>query len=198
VHFEITGIEHIAKLDTPFVVIANHTSLLETVAFPSIVRPLRRVTFVVKQSLLEYPVFKHILRTRDPIAVSRTNPRHDLKVVLKEGTERLSRGIPIIIFPQTTRTLEFDPSRFSTLGIKLARRADVPVVPMALLTDAWSNGRILKDFGRIYPSKDVHFAFGEPLWIQDRGVEEHQAVIDFITSKLQVWRAERSTGREQG
>jgi 1-acyl-sn-glycerol-3-phosphate acyltransferase len=198
VHCEITGIEHVAQLQTPCVVVGNHTSILETVVLPGIVRPLQRVVFVVKQSLLEYPVFKHILRTRDPIAVSRTNPRQDLKAVLREGTDRLERGRSIIVFPQTTRTLELDPNRFSTLGIKLARRAGVPVVPLALMTDAWGNGKLLKDFGKIDPSKAVRFAFGEPMWIHGRGTDEHQAVIEFIDRNLQAWKQGPLPGRERG
>jgi hypothetical protein len=33
----------------------------------------------------------------------------------------------------------------------------------------------------------VHFAFGEPLTIMGRGVEEHQRIIHFITGKLGEW-----------
>ena len=191
VSIEITGIEHIKQLDTPCVVIGNHMSILETTVLPVIIMPIRKVTYIVKQSLLEYPVFRHVMRSRDPIAVSRTNPRHDLKAVLEGGQERLNNGISIIVFPQTTRTSTFDPSQFSTIGIKLAQRANVPVVPLALLTDAWGNGKHVKDFGKIDTSKTVHFSFGEPLWIQGRGSDEHQAVIEFITRKHQEWNAEK-------
>ena len=96
----------------------------------------------------------------------------------------------IIIFPQTTRTPVFDPEQFNTIGIKLAKKAGVPVVPIALKTNAWGNGTFLKDYGKIDPSKKVHFAFGKPLWIKDRGTEEHQEVIEFISGKLKEWEAE--------
>ncbi len=188
---EITGIRHIAQLETPCIVIANHMSLLETLLIPGIVQPVREITFVVKQSLLDYPVFRHVMRSRDPIAVSRTHPRQDLKAVLEGGTDRLKRGISIVIFPQTTRSAGFDPARFSTIGIKLARRAGVPIVPLALLTDAWGNGKYLKDLGRIDPSKDVRFAFGEPIRVEGRGAEEHEAVLRFIGGKLRDWREQR-------
>jgi len=188
---EITGVEYIKQLETPCVVIGNHMSVLETVILPIIIRPIREMTYIVKQSLLEYPVFRHIIRSRDPIAVSRTNPRHDLKAVLEGGLDRLKNGISIIVFPQTTRTCSFDPTQFSTIGIKLAQKANVPIVPLALLTDAWGNGKYVKDFGKIDSSKNVHFSFGEPMWIQGRGSNEHQAVIQFINRKLQEWINER-------
>ncbi len=191
VQVEITGIRHVEQLAGPCVVIANHMSVLETNVLPGIIQPVRPVTFVVKQSLLDYPVFKHVMRSCDPIAVTRTNPRGDLRAVLEGGTDRLRRGISIIVFPQTTRAVSFDPAKFTTIGVKLARRAGVPVVPLALLTDAWGNGKYIKEFGRIDVSRQAHFAFGEPLQVQGPGADEHQAIIDFINGKLHQWRAER-------
>jgi 1-acyl-sn-glycerol-3-phosphate acyltransferase len=100
----------------------------------------------------------------------------------------------VVVFPQTTRTHEFDPEQFSTIGVKLARRAGVPIVPMALRTDAWDNGRLFKDFGRIHPSRTVHFEFGASLEVQGRGAEEHEAVSDFIRTRLKAWRAADPAG----
>jgi 1-acyl-sn-glycerol-3-phosphate acyltransferase len=158
---------------------------------PIVIHPIRRVTFIVKDSLLAYPVFKHVLSARDPIVVGRTNPRQDLKTVLEGGMARLQKGVSVIVFPQTTRTRSFDPKKFNTIGVKLAQRAGVPVVPLAVLTDAWGNGKYLKDFGRIDPSRKVCFAFGKPMRVEGRGAAENQAVKDFIARKLEAWRAER-------
>ncbi|WP_333654289.1 lysophospholipid acyltransferase family protein [Dissulfurispira sp.] len=187
IKIKITGVDYFKNLEGPCVFIGNHMSTLETFVLPAIIQPLKDVTFVVKKSLVEYPVFKYVMRSWDPITVSRTNPRDDLKAVLEGGVERLKAGRSIIIFPQTTRTTVFDPKAFNTIGIKLAHRANVPVVPIALKTDAWGNGKYLKDFGKIDPSKKVYFAFGEPLWIKGRGTEDHNKVIEFIISKLEEW-----------
>jgi 1-acyl-sn-glycerol-3-phosphate acyltransferase len=167
-------------------------SILETFVLPGIVAPFRETTFVVKQSLVEYPVFKHVMRSRNPVAISRTNPREDLRAVLEGGEQRLNAGISIVVFPQTTRTTVFDPADFNSIGVKLAKKAGVPVVPVALKTDAWGNGRYLKDFGKIRPSSKVHFAFGKPLWVQDRGREEHDEIVQFIVEKLAEWNAGQS------
>ncbi|MDI6801439.1 MAG: lysophospholipid acyltransferase family protein [Thermodesulfovibrionales bacterium] len=187
IEIEITGIDNFKNLECPCVFIGNHMSTLETFVLPAIIEPLKDVTFVVKKSLVEYPVFKHVMRSRDPITVGRTNPRDDLKAVLEGGVQILKSGRSIIIFPQTTRMAVFDPKIFNTIGIKLAHKANVPVIPIALKTDAWGNGKYLKDFGKIDPSKKVYFAFGEPLWIKDRGAEEHNKVVEFISNKLREW-----------
>ncbi|MCK5801571.1 MAG: 1-acyl-sn-glycerol-3-phosphate acyltransferase [Lentisphaeria bacterium] len=185
--FEVSGLENLRDLQQPAVIVGNHMSMLETLILPGIVRPFLPVTFVIKQELLDYPFFKYVMRSRDPIAVGRANPREDLKAILNGGLERLKNGISIIVFPQTTRMQKFDATQFNSIGVKLAQRAQVPVVPLALKTDAWQNGRVIKDFGRIDRTRTVHFAFGEPMLLEKRGNEGHEAVIQFVTDKLQEW-----------
>jgi len=188
VTIELNGLDNVRSVEGPVVFIGNHLSMLETVVLPSILLPYKPITYVVKQSLLDYPVFKHVMKATNPVAVSRTNPRQDLKVVLEQGQQRLDDGTSMIIFPQTTRT-QFDPQQFSSIGIKLARKAGVPVIPLALLTDAWENGKKIKDLGRIVPARKVYFSFGKKLEISGRGATEHQSIIDFIQDHLNHWKA---------
>jgi 1-acyl-sn-glycerol-3-phosphate acyltransferase len=184
---EITGMDNIRKPEGPVVFIGNHMSTLETFVLPCIIQPVRPVTFVVKKSLTEMPVFGPVMRSRDPVVVRRINPREDLKTVLEKGTEKLREGTSLIIFPQSTRSERFKPEEFNTLGVKLALRAGVPVVPIALKTDAWGIGRVMKDFGPLDIRKKVYFAFGEPMTIQGRGAEEHENIIRFIIDNLTAW-----------
>ncbi|WP_136798564.1 MULTISPECIES: lysophospholipid acyltransferase family protein [Desulfosediminicola] len=186
VRVRVTGMEHVEADGGPCVFIGNHMSFLETVILPAIILP-KPVTFVVKQSLLEYPIFKHVLASRDPIAVTRTNPRQDLKAVLDEGVKRLQQGTSVVVFPQSTRSHVFDPAKMSSIGVKLARKANVPVVPIALKTDALQNGKMLKDFGKVEPSLSIEFAFGAQLTIEDRGNGVQEEVNSFIEKKLDQW-----------
>ncbi|WP_457575290.1 lysophospholipid acyltransferase family protein [Desulfomarina sp.] len=187
IRVEISGIENLLELNKPVVIVGNHMSMMETLLLPGIIQPLTEVTFVVKQSLLDYPVFKYVMRSRNPIAVSRTNPRKDLKVVMTEGVERLKDGISVIVFPQTTRSQDFDAKQMSSIGVKLAKKAGADVVPLALKTDAWQNGRLVKDFGRLDVEKTAYFSFGSPLRVVGKGNEEQTAINNYITEKLRAW-----------
>lgn len=184
---QIIGLDNLRNTEGPCVIIGNHMSMMETLLLPGIVQPLKPVTFVVKESLLNYPVFKHVMRARNPVAVSRTNPRQDLKTVMEEGEKRLQQAISIIVFPQTTRSNTFDPEQMSSIGVKLAKKCGVPIIPLALKTDAWRNGKYMKDFGSIDVSKKTCFAFGEPLSVAGKGTEEQQAINNFIAGKLGSW-----------
>ena len=182
--FEIENLDIFRKLESPCVFVGNHMSILETFVLPCLIQPYRDVTFVVKKSLLSFPFFKHVMRNRNPIVVDRANPRADLRTVLAEGQNRLNANISVIIFPQTTRSIHFDPQKFNSLGVKLAKRCKVPVIPVALKTDAWGIGRRFKDFGKIRPDKPVHITFGEPLRVEGSGKEAHKYIVDYIAQKL--------------
>lgn len=187
VEIEITGLKHLETFAGPCVFIGNHMSTMETICLPGVVQPYKDCTFVVKRGIVEYPVFKHIMLARDPVVVDRENPREDLKAVMEDGCKLLERGRSVIVFPQTTRTVDFDPEQFNSIGVKLAKRANVPVVPLALKTDAWGIGAMVKELGRIDPTKKIHLAFGAPIEIQSRGNDEHKMIIDFIQAHLKQW-----------
>jgi 1-acyl-sn-glycerol-3-phosphate acyltransferase len=187
VRFEISGLDVPYSLPGPCVYIGNHMSTLETFILPCLLQPARNTTFIVKESLMKFPVFGPVMRSRDPVAVGRRDPREDLRTVLEGGQERLEAGTSVIVFPQTTRSSVFDPRQFNTIGIKLARRAGVPAVPVALKTDAWEKGRIIKDFGPIKPERPVHICFGQPLEVIGSGREEHEQIVAFIQGKLEEW-----------
>ncbi|WP_308774418.1 lysophospholipid acyltransferase family protein [uncultured Bilophila sp.] len=184
---EATGLEYFRSLEGPCVFIGNHMSTLETFVLPSMIQPWKDVTFVVKESLLKYPFFGPVLASREPIGVG-----GDLVAVLEGGEARLKQGRSVIVFPQSTRSTVFEPAHFNTIGVKLAKRAGVPVIPLALKTDAWGNGNLLKDFGPINAKKAIHFEFGAPMRIEGTGKAEHLRITEFITERLGAW------GREIG
>ena len=188
VSLSVKDVSAFKNLSSPAVFIGNHMSTMETLVLPWIIRPHRPVTFVVKQELLHYPLFGEVIKAIDPVVLSRDNPRHDLATLLAEGKRRLEEGISLVVFPQTTRSREFQPDHFNTIGVKLALRAGVPVIPLALQTDAWGNGKRVKDFGKIVPSHSARFRFGAPITITGNGREEHQRIIRFIAEQLRRWK----------
>jgi 1-acyl-sn-glycerol-3-phosphate acyltransferase len=177
------------RANQPCVYVGNHMSVLETIILPCILVPFGHPTIVIKKDLLSYPALKHTLFKVKPIAVSRTDPRGDLKTVLKEGRASLERGESVLIFPQATRSVAFDAEVFNSLGVKLAARSKVPAVPLALKTDFSGLGPIVKEFGKISREKTVHFSFGEPLDAAADTKAAQAAVVNFITGSLERWTA---------
>jgi 1-acyl-sn-glycerol-3-phosphate acyltransferase len=184
----ITGMDHIRNARGPVLLLSNHMSTLETMIFPGIIQPLKNVTFVVKAELVSHWAFKDVMRSRNPIVLSRSNAREDFRIVMEEGQDRLQNNISIIIFPQSTRRVDFRPTEFNSLGTKLAAKAGVQVIPVAIKTDFWGFGKVSKYLGPINRDKPVHIAFGEPMNVTGSGKEEHQKIVDFIVSHLETWK----------
>ncbi len=183
----IKGMDNISSVSGPVVFIGNHMSSLETFVIPGLVCPKKPATFVVKQSLVDMPRFGTIMKASKAIAVGRKSPIDDFKAVMKEGVELIKSGTSIIIFPQSTRGLKFTPDEFSSIGVKLAKNAGVPVIPIALKTDFWGNGRMIKDFGPIHREKKIYFEFGAPLIVEGNGKQAQTDICNFIQEKLLLW-----------
>lgn len=185
---QVENAEVFGTFEGPCVIVGNHMSTLETFVLPGLIIPYKPVTFVVKRSLVDYPVFGKVMRAFDPVVVGRAHAREDLKAMIDGGRARIAKGTSLVVFPQTTRTTTFRRDQFNSIGVKLARREGVPVVPLALLTDAWQNGRLIKDFGPVDPNRPVRFCFGNPITVGSAEREAHQQVVEFIESRLQAWR----------
>ena len=188
--FHLRGLDYLRSCPKPVVFISNHMSTLETFVFPCIIAPLTEVTFIVKASLVRHFLFGPVMRARSPIVVERKNPREDLQVVMRKGRELLSRGISIIVFPQSTRNAVFKTEEFNSLGVKLAKAAGVNVLPIAVKTDFWENGKYLKDIGPVSRNKPIYMVFGKPLTIEGSGRDQHKQIMRFITDNLRSWGAE--------
>ena len=121
------------------------------------------------------------------IAVTRKNAREDLVTVLDQGALRLASGSSVLLFPQGTRQSVFEAKRFNSLGAKLAERAGVPVVPLAVKTDFLQTGKWIKDFGAVDPSKPIRFSCGPLIPTAQGAKRAHEQSIAFIEGKLNEW-----------
>ena len=110
VHVHVRGMDNIDKVDGPCVFIANHMSTLETFVLPVFIQPRKSVTYVVKESLIKYPWFGPVVRARDPIVVTRDNPRKDLAAVLEGGWSGCARAFPSLFFPRARVARPWTPS----------------------------------------------------------------------------------------
>lgn len=193
----LRGLDNLRELENKSVVlVSNHMSLLETALLHSFLRPHVDFSFVVKASLIKIPYFGDILTSMNAIPVTRRNPREDFKNVLSAGTKILQEGRSLVIFPQATRSVEFKPEEFNTIGVKLAKAANVPIVPMALKTNFVKTGKIVRDLGPVKQKEEIFFDFGKPINVDGNGKEAHLQVIEFIQNRLSAWELEQKKDKK--
>ena len=181
------GFEQRIAYNGPVVYVSNHMSTLETMVFPITLNAFGKLAIVLKKSLTEIPFVGKAALAVGSIAVTRKNAREDLKTVLEEGAKRLAAGHSVLLFPQGTRQAVFDGKQFNSLGSKLAERAGVPVVPLAVKTDILQTGKWIKDFGQVDPSKPLRFVCGPVLPAALGARATHEQSVAFIRAKIKEW-----------
>ena len=181
------GFERRGAYDGPVVYVSNHMSTLETMVYPTALNAFGKLAIILKKSLEDIPLVGAASRAVGSIAVTRKNARADLVTVLEQGARRIADGSSVLLFPQGTRQTVFEAKRFNTLGAKLAERAKVPLVPLAVRTDFLQTGKLIKDFGIVDPRKPILFACG-PVLMPDMGAKKmHEKSVAFIEGKIKAW-----------
>ncbi len=145
VKVKVVGLENIP--DQACVVLSNHQSTWETFFLQHLFVP---ASVILKRELLWIPFFGWGLYVMRAIAIKRSKPAGAIRQVLKQGKQRLSRGINVIIFPEGTRVRSQQVATFMTSGAALAKTAAVPILPVRHNAgQCWPAGSWLKTPGTI-------------------------------------------------
>lgn len=188
VRFDLDGAPVVSQLREPCVFVGNHLSLYDSLLLPVLVEPFGRATGVAAEYLRHLPVMGPVFRARPLIWVSAKRPRADLLKVYDEGVRHLRAGTSVALFPQGSRHAVFTPRGFNSLGVKLAARADVPLVTFALQTDAWPPGPVIRNLSRVHPGRTIRIAFEiVPGRIAGKGFAERALSIRSIVRQLDAW-----------
>ena len=173
----------------PVVYLCNHMSTLETILLPFTLLTFEPFNVVVKASLSHLPGLERAAAHMGLVPIGRKSPREDLMTIFKVGCERIAQGISFLIFAQGTRQPVFARKGWSSIGAKLAEKAGIPVMPIAVKTDIQPtrpDGKgWLKDFGTVDPSKDIRVRCGPVLTGTSR--EMNTASFDWIKAQLDEW-----------
>lgn len=111
----------------PALLVANHQSLWETIAF-TVLEP--NVSIVAKRSLLRIPFFGWYLRRYPMIFIDRDKPGANARRLLREARAAIADGRSVLIFPEGTR-VPVDERRPFQPGLQLLLRGlDCDVVPI--------------------------------------------------------------------
>jgi len=124
--YDVTGRENIP--DRNGIIFCKHQSAWETFTL-QLVFPEQ--TWVLKRILVWIPLFGWGLAMAGAIAIDRKGGTKALKQVIDQGTDRLEKGLWVLIFPEGTRMEPGQMGKFNPGGAMLAVRSGYPVVPVA-------------------------------------------------------------------
>ncbi len=141
----VKGRENLPQL--PYLVALQHQSAWETMKLSIW---FDNPAIVLKQQLLDLPLWGKAMRIYGSIPVARTGKMADLKNTLRAAKARAAENRPIIIFPHGTR-MELGKHRPLQRGIgALYESLNIPVVPVTLNSGTyWSRDGKVKRPGHV-------------------------------------------------
>jgi 1-acyl-sn-glycerol-3-phosphate acyltransferase len=144
--YEVRGLEHLPE--GPVMIAAKHQSVLDTI-IPTLFTNMP--VYVLKQELLNLPIFGWYCRKAGLIAIDRSGHMSALKAMVAQAKERMDQGRPIIIFPEGTRQMIGAEPDYKPGVAAIYMLLGVPCVPLALNTGtSWPAKGIMR-----YPGKVV-------------------------------------------
>lgn len=125
-HWQVTGRENIPS-QGPLLVVANHVSFID---IPLIGASLdRRLIFMAKQNLFDYPLLSYLVRAFGSIPVHRGKPD---RRALRQAEQALTQGQTLVIFPEGTRSRSGRLQRAFPGMALIALRSGTPILPVAI------------------------------------------------------------------
>ena len=142
---KIIGQENVNK--SPCVIISNHQSTWETLAFQTI---FPAHTWVLKKELLWLPVFGWSLALLKPIIINRGDKLNAIKKVILQGSDRLKKGISVVVFPEGTRQPYNQLGEYQNGGAAIAKKSGYDIIPVYHNAGKiWPKGGFIKKSGVI-------------------------------------------------
>ncbi len=125
----VTGLDRI-DFSKPHVYAVNHASALDIPVLYVYLPFQFRIVF--KSELLAYPVVGWHLKRSGQVCIDQQNPTRSIGSV-RSALKSLKAGMPLVIFPEGGRTPDGDIKPFMAGAFFLAIKAQVDVVPVALV-----------------------------------------------------------------
>lgn len=125
---KVTGQQNIPQ-DGPFIIVANHSSLLDPVILGVSVRP--KIIFIAAAYLFEIHWLGYLLRKANSIPINRENYTSNIKY-LKQALKILQKSGVLGIFPEGGVDRQKDDLPIKAGAAFLATRVGVPIVPIRI------------------------------------------------------------------
>lgn len=125
------------KRSGAMLVLANHPSYLDIVV---LIAHIPNAVCVVKSKLWSSPFFGGVVRAAGYIR------NDEPESLIRDCAGRLAQGLPLIIFPEGTRTVPGEPLHFVRGAAHIALTTGVPILPVVLRCEP----RVLTKGGKWY------------------------------------------------
>ncbi|MEE2777129.1 MAG: lysophospholipid acyltransferase family protein [Acidobacteriota bacterium] len=169
------------------VYMANHQSLYDIPVLLATVPG--RVCFLAKRSLFRIPVFGWAMRAVGFVPIDRSD-RSRAREAFQMAMTSLASGVPIVIYPEETRSEDGRVLPFKSGGFLMALRGRVPIVPVGIrgTLAARPKGALLLSPGV------VEVEYGDAIDVSKFGIRKKEALMEATEAEIaRLARASRTS-----
>lgn len=169
---EVIGAENI--LSEPCVFVGNHQAIYD--AFVLIYCINTPTGFIAKKEITKIPLIYGWLKSTHSVFLDRSNIKDGIRAI-NEGVDNLSKGFSMIIFPEGTRSLASNMGEFKKGSIKLALKANAPIVPFTL-----DGTYKVLEVGNQVRGHKVTIKFHKPIYTSELSKEDQKSINETVYS----------------
>lgn len=125
---KVLGKENLPPRGTKYCITPNHSSVLD---IPAVFYTKRWPGSIAKKEAFKIPLINALMWLIHCVKLDRKNPRDAIKAI-QAGVKNVENGIPMMIFPEGTRSKNGEIGEFKAGSFKIATRAKSLVVPIAI------------------------------------------------------------------
>jgi 1-acyl-sn-glycerol-3-phosphate acyltransferase len=156
---------------------SNHLSYMDTpVLFGTLPFQFR---ILARHNLWTIPFIGWYLNRSGQIPVNADNPRASI-ASLNAGVKALKGGMPLVVFPEGGRSVDGHLKTFMSGPAYMAIRAQVPLVPMALV----GTHELFPMHTHFFRPRPVKLVIGEPFSTEGMNTREANALTDRLRATI--------------
>jgi 1-acyl-sn-glycerol-3-phosphate acyltransferase len=151
----------------------------------------RRLSSLARASLYKFKPFGYVITALDAVPIDR---EASTVAAMKAVIRRLEAGAAVVVFPEGTRTPTGRLTDLKSGFALLAKRAKVPIVPVAIVGawECWPRTRLFPQPGR------VRLEFGKLLMPEEIAAMDERQILAECTARLTALDAEARRIRNHG
>jgi 1-acyl-sn-glycerol-3-phosphate acyltransferase len=149
---EVDGLENVPQAG-PVLLVSNHVNLMDPIVPIGVLK--RRVSFMAKEEIFEWPIMGTWFKALDLVSVARGSIAS--RRAIQRAEELLARGWIVGVYPEGTRSRQPGMGPAHHGAALLAMRNGIPILPVAI-----TGTHMVLQEGKSFPRRNpVAVRFGE-------------------------------------
>jgi 1-acyl-sn-glycerol-3-phosphate acyltransferase len=156
----------------------NHQSYFDIIlGYPYLPVP---TAMLAKIELKKFPIVSNWMKRIHCIFIDRKDPRQAIKAISEASEDIKNNKTSVMIFPEGTRSKDGEVHEFKTGSLKVATKANCPIIPVAF---RYSDSVWEKHYKKLVP-QDVYITFLPPVIPGELDKEEKKHIGDVVREKI--------------